>query len=165
MTQKSKSSTKQPKNEPKPEKSPVKILVKKDLTDKDVGVLARSNSQRHLRLGELELQLKAATKDYKSKMDTEKTEINRVNNLISAGFEMVEANALVIFFPDERIKKFYYPTAKQGVVGDFIREEPMQESDFHRNLFGEEEHKEAGDDNGAEKAGDGALPNPVIPEG
>lgn len=119
-------------------------------------------------MGELTLQLKAASKDYKSKIDTETTEINRVNNLISAGFEMVEANALVIFFPDARIKKFYYPTAKEGVVGDFIREEPMQESDFHRNLFDEDADKAkngAEGANGEENLDKGPLANPVIPEG
>lgn len=126
--------------------------------------MAQANGRRHLRVGELNLQLESTKKDYKSKIDSEETEINRVTNLIMAGFEMVEASALVVFHPKERIKKFYYPTAKEGELGDLIREETMQESDFHRNLF-EQPAEAAPKENGEEKLDKGQIPNPVIPEG
>lgn len=121
---------------PKPELSSVRILVKHLFSDKEIADLARQNSSNSLRLGELKMQLSSVKKDYGSKIETVTTEISRLFNLISSGFEMQEEEALVVFHPKEKIKKFYSRPVpfKEGEVGEFIREEPMQPSDFQKPL-------------------------------
>ncbi len=134
-------------NDPKPEPSSVRILVKHPFSDKEIADLARQNSSNSLRLGELEMQLSSVKKDYASKIETVSTEMSRLFNLISSGFEMVEENALVVFYPKEKIKKFYSRPVpfKEGEVGEFIREEPMQPSDFQKPLpLAEEKEPDSG---------------------
>lgn len=132
--------------------SSVRILVKHLFSDKEIADLARQNSSSSLRLGELEMQLTSVKKDYGAKIETVTTEMSRVFNLVSSGFEMVEEEALVVFHPKEKIKKFYSRPVpfKEGEVGEFIREEPMQQSDFQKPLPlpPTEEKKEGADPGG-----------------
>lgn len=114
----------------------MRILVKHPFDDKEIADLARVNSRNSLQLGELNAQLGAVKKDYGSKIESLEAEMSRVFNLVSSGFEMREENALVIFHPKEKIKKFYQmnPDRMSDQPGVFIREEPMQPSDYQKAL-------------------------------
>jgi len=103
--------------------------IRRDFEPREIREIAQAMAAHSLEIQELEAEKSAVASQYKSKIDTAKSEMQEAANRITAGFELTNRECLVVYRPRQGEKDLFHPQ-----TGVFITAEPMAEPDFQREL-------------------------------
>jgi hypothetical protein len=103
--------------------------LRRDFNSDEIRTLAQSMAGHSVSIQEIEQEKSAIAAQYKSKIETAKSEMQEAANKLIAGFEIVNRECLVVFRPTKREKDLFDPA-----TSEFISSEPMTEPDFQREL-------------------------------
>lgn len=103
--------------------------IRRDFDPPEIRRIAQAMASHSLNIQELESEKSAIASQYKSKIDTAKSEMQEAANKITAGFEIVTRECLVVYRPGKSEKDLFNPAN-----GEFLAVEPMDEPDYQREL-------------------------------
>lgn len=124
------------------ENKTVQILARHDFTDSEIRGIAVKMAGVAQSYSATESEFASVKQDFKAKLDRLELDRDTLVQRIRDGFEMRPTPAYVEFNVPEKGRKRYYRVG-QGVYvyGEMIREEPMDATDFQRELPLEEPEK------------------------
>jgi hypothetical protein len=103
--------------------------IRRNFKGEEIKSIAQNMAAKSIVIQELDAEKSAVAAQYKSRIDTAKSEMQEAANKITAGFEIVSRECLVVYRPASGEKDLFNPE-----TGEFITAEPMAEPDFQREL-------------------------------
>jgi len=103
--------------------------IRREFTGDEMRRIAQTMAERSLHIKELEDEKAAIAAQYKSRIETARSEMSEAANRITAGFEIVKRECVVVYNPGKGSKDLFNPAD-----GTFIANAPMEEPDFQREL-------------------------------
>lgn len=103
--------------------------IKKEFTGDEIRSLAEAMAERSVSIKELEDEKSTVAAQYKARIETARSEMQEAANRITAGYEIVKRECLVVYNPGKAMKDLFNPAN-----GEFIASVPMEEPDFQREL-------------------------------
>lgn len=103
--------------------------IRRDFTTEELKRFGKELADNHRKAAEVEGERKAAAAQFKSRMDTLCAESDELANKLSAGFEFVKEETLVLYRPKDREKDIF-----ELETGEFIETAPMDNADFQAQL-------------------------------
>lgn len=103
--------------------------IRRNFDGPEIRRIAQAMAASSLNIQELDAEKSAIASQYKSKIETAKSEMQESANKITAGFEIVTRECLVVYRAGKSEKDLFNPAN-----GAFLSTEPMDEPDFQREL-------------------------------
>lgn len=114
------------------EKDPTVIIkVKREFTQKEVADMAPKLSALLRRKEELEMEKKSIMSDYASQIASVNTQITRLADKVSDGFEMIEVEAIMEKDYVRKEKVYLDPKADKRTV---LKVEPFTQEDYQEEI-------------------------------
>ena len=122
---------------PAPNPETQNVMARYDFTGPELIELGREAGRERSNHARLESEFNSIKSDYKGKMEACEARMDNCFAKSTAGFEMREVEAVVIFGDPKPGQKALYKADREapGWKGDFIRSEEMTKADFQLELI------------------------------